>query len=437
MGAKKNAPPEIYPLFIAGKSNDLMIKGGDFYALWNEQKGMWSTDQNDVIGLIDDAMEQYKKENSEMLGNARILYMWSSKTGSIDDWVKYVKRQQLCDNWHQLDEKIIFANSPVSREDYASKRLSYALEPGDHKCWDEIVDTLYDPSERHKIEWAIGSIVSGDSKFIQKFCVFYGDHGTGKGTIMKIIDRMFDGYCVAFSAKNLGSANKDFALEPFKDNPLVAIDQDGDLSHIEDNTRLNTLVSHEEMTVNEKFKAQYGMKFSTMLFIGSNKPVKITDSRSGIIRRLIDISPSGRTIPYKKYLQLMKGVAFEYGAIAQHCLDVYESDPYYYNNYIPKDMISATNDFYNFMEENFDELKEKNGTSLNDAWFKYSSYVSEAKVPYPYSKRVFKEELKNYFKVFKERHQIGDRQYRNWYEGLKLEKFGYLRNRRKKSLRVG
>lgn len=424
MGAKKGAPPEIYPLFIAGKRNDLMIKGGDFYALWNEDKGMWSTDQNDVIALVDRAMEKFKKDNTDKLDGAKIMYMWNSKNGSIDDWVKYVKRQQLRDSWHQLDQKIIFANSPVSREDYASKRLSYALEEGEHKCWDEILDTLYDPEERHKIEWAIGSIVSGDSKKIQKFCVFYGDQGTGKGTIMKIIDGMFDGYCAAFSAKNLGNSNKDFALEPFKDNPLIAIDQDGDLSHIEDNTRLNTLVSHEEMTVNEKFKAQYGMKFSTMLFIGSNKPVKITDSRSGIIRRLIDISPSGRTIPYRKYLQLIKGVTFEYGAIAKHCLDVYQSDPYYYNNYIPKDMMSATNDFYNFMEENFEELHEQNGISLNDAWFKYNTYVGEAKVPYPYSKRVFKEELKNYFKIFKERHQIGDRQYRNWYSGLKLEKFG-------------
>lgn len=424
MGAKKNAPPEIYPLFITGVSKDLMIKGGDFYALWNEETQMWSTHQNDIIGLIDHAMEKYKKENETLLGNAKIMYMWNSKTGSIDDWVKFVKRQQLCDNWHQLDQSLVFANTDSKREDYSSRKLSYSLEAGEHKCWDEILGTLYSPEERHKIEWGIGSIVAGDSKHIQKFFVFYGDQGTGKGTIMKIIADMFDGYCAAFSAKNLGSANREFALEPFKDNPLVAIDQDGDLSHIEDNTRLNTLVSHEEMTVNEKFKAQYGMKFSAMLFIGSNKPVKITDSRSGIIRRLIDISPTGKTIPYRKYLQLTKGVTFEYGAIAQHCLEVYKKDPYYYNNYIPKDMMSATNDFFNFMEECFEEFKETDCVTLNDAWFKYNAYVTEAKVPFPYSKRVFKEELKNYFRVYKERHQSKDQYYRNWYQGLKLEKFG-------------
>ena len=83
-----------------------------------------------------------------------------------------------------------------------------------------------------------------------------------------------------------------FALEPFKANPLVAIQHDGDLSRIEDNTRLNSIVSHEEMTVNEKFKSAYTQRFHSFLFIGTNRPVKITEAKSGILRRLIDVSPS-------------------------------------------------------------------------------------------------------------------------------------------------
>ena len=30
---------EIYPKFIIKKSNDLMIRGGDFYAIWVEELG--------------------------------------------------------------------------------------------------------------------------------------------------------------------------------------------------------------------------------------------------------------------------------------------------------------------------------------------------------------------------------------------------------------
>ena len=84
------------------------------------------------------------------------------------------------------------------------------------------------------------------------------------------------GYYSVFDAKALGSSSNSFALEAFKANPLVAIQHDGDLSKIEDNTRLNSLVSHELMTVNEKFKSAYSSRFNAFLFMGTNKPVKIT-----------------------------------------------------------------------------------------------------------------------------------------------------------------
>ena len=192
-----------------------------------------------------------------------------------------------------LDENVIFANTKTRKEDYASKKLSYNIESGDISAYDKLISTLYSPEERHKIEWAIGAIVTGDSKYIQKFMVFYGAAGTGKSTILNIIQELFEGYYSVFDAKALGSSNNSFALEAFKSNPLIAIQHDGDLSRIEDNTRLNSLVSHEMMTVNEKFKSTYTNQFKCFLFMGTNKPVKITDAKSGLIRRLIDVSPTG------------------------------------------------------------------------------------------------------------------------------------------------
>lgn len=402
-----------------------MIRGGDFYAVWDEEKGCWSTSQDDVVNMIDNEMEKYKAANSENLGNARIAYMWDADSGSIDKWRKYVTRQ-VADNYHPLDEKLVFSNSEPRREDYSSKHLDYALEDGPHDAWDELIGTLYSPDERHKIEWMIGAVVSGESKTLQKFLVFYGDSGTGKSTILNVIQKLFDGYYGMFDAKALGSANAEFALEAFKSNPLVAIQHDGDLSRIEDNTRLNSLVSHEEIPINEKFKSQYSMKIHSMLFMGTNRPVKITDSKSGVIRRLIDVSPTGNKIPNRRYNQLVKNVNFELGAIAKHCLDVFEEDPHYYDDYVPKSMVGATNDFFNFMEEYFEEFKSKDYVTLNDAWFKYRVYCDDAKVPFPYSKRIFKEELKNYFKTFRERGVVDGEQHRNLYSGLKLEKFGIL-----------
>ena len=419
---KKTGPAEIYPVFVTKNSKDLMIRGGDFYAIWDERKGLWSQSQDDVVDLIDEALDKFKETNPA-LADARVLYLWNGDTGMIDKWHKYCQKQ-MRDNFHPLDEKLTFTNSEVRREDYSSKRLPYALEEGDISAWDELVGTLYSPEERHKIEWAIGSIVSGESKDIQKFLVFYGPGGTGKSTILNIILKLFDGYYTLFDAKSLGSGSDAFALEPFKNNPLVAVQQDGDLSRIEDNTRLNSLVSHEEMIVNEKYSKLYSTRFHCMLFMGTNKPVKITDSRSGVIRRLIDVSPTEKKFSLKKYNQLIKQINFELGAIAWHCLKVYEENKTAYEHYIPKSMIGATNYFYNFMEENLFDFRE-NGTTLNQAWAKYNEYCSEAKVPYPYSKMVFKEELKSYFKTFKERgYDSEGKQVWNHYSDLKVSKFG-------------
>lgn len=393
----KQGITEVYPKFIIKKSADLMIRGGDFYAVWVEEYGLWSTDENDALRLIDEEVRKfYEDYKTKAEGTIKALYMWDADSGIIDKWHKYCQKQ-MRDSFHMLDENLIFSNTETSKTDYASKKLSYPLETGEPKAWNKLVSTLYSEEERKKIEWAIGSIVSGDSKKIQKFMVLYGAAGTGKSTILNVIQQLFDGYYTVFDAKALGSSSNSFALEAFKSNPLVAIQHDGDLSKIEDNTRLNSLVSHELMTVNEKFKSTYANRFKAFLFMGTNKPVKITDGKSGLIRRLIDVSPSGNKLSPSDYKTTTKQISFELGAIANHCKEVYLSDPGRYDDYIPTTMLGASNDFYNFILDSYHIFVNQDGVTLKSAWELYKTYCDDAKVPYPYSQRNFKEELKNYF----------------------------------------
>ena len=418
---------EIYPKFIIKRSNDLMIRGGDFYAIWVEERGLWSTDEQDAIRLIDQELDKYAETNRDKFdGHAKVLHLWDAETGMVDRWHKYCQQQMRSDDrsYHMLDEKLIFSNSETNKKDYASKRLSYPLEAGSIAAFDKLISTLYTEEERHKLEWAIGSIVSGDSKKIQKFMVLYGAAGTGKSTILNIIQRLFEGYYSVFDAKALGSSSNSFALEAFKTNPLVAIQHDGDLSKIEDNTRLNSLVSHEMMTINEKFKSTYSNKFKCFLFMGTNRPVKITDAKSGLIRRLIDVSPSGKKVNPKEYKQLVKQVEFELGAIAYHCREVYLNNPGAYDDYIPIAMMGASNDFYNFILESYHVFKKEDGTTLKAAWEMYKNYCEDAKVSYPLSQRLFKEELKNYFWDFNERFNFDDgTRVRSYYSGFRTDKF--------------
>lgn len=419
---------EIYPRFIIPtrkKSSDLMIRGGDFYAVWMEDRGLWSTDEGDVLQAIDHELDLYLEENKEVFADykVKVLHMWDAQTGMVDVWHKYCQKQ-LRDSYHPLDEKLIFSNMKSVKEDYASKRLSYPLEKGDIDAYDKLMSVLYSEDERRKIEWAIGAVVSGDSQNIQKFIVLYGEAGTGKSTVLNIIDELFGEYCISFESKALGQANASFALEQFRSNPLVAIDHEGNLSRLEDNTRLNSIVSHDKMIVNEKFKAPYENRFKCFLFIGTNEPVRITNAKSGLLRRLIDVSPTGNKVPGREYKKLVKQIDFELGAIASHCLEVYKSDPDLYDNYIPVAMLDASNDFYNFVVDSYTVFKKEDGVSLKAAYEMYKVYCEEARVSYPYPRRAFKEELKNYFKEYYERYATEDgTRVRSYYKIFRVEKF--------------
>ena len=417
---------EIYPKFIVKKSSDLMIRGGDFYAVWDEGTGMWSTDEQDVIRMIDQQLDIYAAEHKGEFDDGigiKILHMWDSESGMIDKWHRYCQKH-MRDSFHMLDDKLIFSNTNTKKEDYASHKLTYPLELGDISAYDKLISKLYSEEERKKIEWAIGAVISGDSKYIQKFLVFYGDPGSGKSTVLKIMEKLFDGYYAAFDAKSLGSSNNSFALEAFRNNPLVGIQHEGDLSRIEDNTRLNSLVSHETMMVNEKFKSAYENSFRCFLFMATNKPVKITDAKSGLIRRLIDVSPTGDKFSQREYNELKEQINFELGGIAYHCLQVYEENKNAFDNYIPITMLGASNDFYNFVEDSYPIFNKGESISLSTAWEMYKVYCNEARVLYPLSQRVFKEELKNYFYEYKERGYRDDgTRVRSVYIGFRKDRF--------------
>ena len=420
----KRGEIDIYPDFKIGKWKDLMIRGKAFYSIWDEKKCRWSTDEYDVARIIDEELNKYYEDNRSRfeMSHVDIKYMSSYGSNSWKAWKQYLKDSP--DNYKQLDNKVIFSNTDVKKEDYCSKQLSYPLKKGSTKAYDEMMSVLYEPEERQKIEWAIGAIISGDAKKIQKFLVFYGEPGTGKSTVLEIIQQMFPGYYSIFEAKALVSSNNTFALEQFKSNPLIAIQHDGDLSKIEDNSKLNSVISHEEIVVNEKFKAQYSMRSNCFMFMATNKAVKITDAKAGLIRRLIDVRPTGRRIEADRFYELRDQIEFELSGIAFKCLDIYQKlGKDYYNKYRPTDMMYKTDPFFNFVEDHYILFENQDGISLKQAYNLYKEYCNETNASYTLQMYVFREELKNYFKKFDDLKKIDGVQIRSYYSGFLTDKF--------------
>lgn len=419
---------EIYPDFNNINSKDLMVRGGKFKAVWNEEKGLWSTDEFDIQRMVDRQILDKKNEvQSRTDETVKALLLKNNSNGKWAEYINYIKR--LPDNAKPLNGKIIFANSEIKKSDYATFKLPYSIGEGSLDSYEKIISTLYDPEERAKIEWAIGAIISGDAQKIQKFLVLYGDAGTGKGTILNIIEELFklndkEKYTAKFEGKELGLSTSAFATSAFANNPLIAIQSDGNLSKIQDNTTLNSIIAHEEILIKEKYIPAYPMRIKSFLFMGTNQPVKITDAKSGIIRRLIDVRPSGRLLSSEEYDIHTEQVKFELGAIANHCLEVYRSmGKNYYAHYKPIDMMFKTDPFYNFVEDSFYIFKRDDGVQLKNAWEMYKQYCDDALIGKRLQQYEFREELKNYFKSFDQVTRIEGKQVRSYYSGFLCEKF--------------
>lgn len=419
---RESGTTEVYIDFKVFNSKDLMTRGKSFYAIYDPVKKIWTKDEMVVVRLVDS--EIMKTVNKLQSSEKTISYglMEDYQSGNWQKYISYIKNMP--DNWKPLDNQIYFSNDELTRESHATRKLPYARHQGSIKNYDRLMGVLYEEPERDKLEWAVGAILTGDSKHIQKFITLYGNAGSGKSTFLNIVQKLVEGYYISFDAKSLAGYDS-FGIEVFKTNPLVAIQHDGDLSKIEDNSLLNSIISHEEIVMNEKHKPKYSMKINCFLFLGTNKPVSISDTKSGLLRRLIDVHPSGEKVSKTEYTKLVHNINFELGAIADYCIKKYQTmGEDYYQDYQPQEMMFETNTVYNFVFENFLVFEHGDYFQLKQLYDMYRQYCEESGESYPLKKRVFRAEMKSYFNSFFDTTRIDDgRQIRSVYRDFKSDIF--------------
>lgn len=421
--ALKSGTTEVRPAWRVLRFKDLMIRGKSFYAVYNPETHFWSTEEYDLMRIVDaDVARRFKEASERVDGSVWARYLGDYDSKTYSDYKAWMSK--LPDVHHPLDSKILFADQTPRREDYVTRRLSYSLSDDPCPAYEELMSTLYDPDEREKLEWGIGAVFAGDSKWIQKFFVLYGSAGSGKSTVLNLISRLMDDQIAVFDAAALGRTSDQFALEPFKSNPRVAIQHDGNLVKIADNSRLNSLISHEPMVMNEKGKSLYEFTSEAMLFVGTNLPVRITDSKSGLTRRLIDVEPSGRKLDIQRYNDIMSRIEDERGSIVRHCIEVYRTKgSSYYDDYKPISMMSKTNPIFNFLDFYQDELDDEEGVSLKRIYEMYKEYSQTYSDGNLYPMYKFKDEIRDYFEEFHDRIMIDGISRRKVYKGLLKSKF--------------
>jgi hypothetical protein len=425
--AKKGKPGsefyEVFPDFKVKRFSDLMVRGGAFYAIWNQKKGLWSTDEYDVQALVDAELRAFGKKLEEKQElPVRVKYLRDFSSSAWSQFRLFIGR--ISDNYTQLDTEIAFSGMEVHKDDHISKRLPYPLEEGLTQAFDTLFGTLYDEENLTKLMWAIGSVLYGDSKRIQKFYVLFGLPGTGKSTTLNLIEKLLDEHVSSFEASLLTNASSTFALDALKNNPLVAVDHEGDLSRIRNNSVLTSVVSHDRLVINVKYQHPFSIKLNTTLFIATNKPVMITERASGIIRRLIDIRPSGRVTSSRDYESLVNQIDFELAAIAYKCLAVYSQlGRNHYNHYVPLDMMYRTNIFFNFVDEYYLEFVRDDMITLSRAWSMYKQFCEETGITKKLARHAFRDELKNYWRKFYPITRIDGIQIRSVYKGFNTDVF--------------
>lgn len=425
---------KVRPYFLNHSSNDVFIKDKEFYAVWDYRNNIWSTSIYTLIDIIDEEVAKEVSRLQKMDPTTKYVQckMAHDDTKLLEEFNKWCKRQD--DNFKPMNCKVKFANEKIRKTDYCDFKLPYSIEDGPRYNYDELMTNLYEPEEIDKIEWAIGAIITGDSKTIEKAIAFYGDPGSGKSTVLKIISNMFKlnrtrKYYGPISTKDLAKKNDNFSASSLKDYKLILIDHDANLTHLDENTTLNTIISHEPTRANSKYGSDTVVENPVgFLMLATNGFINMTDAKSGLKRRFIVVNSKGSyLIDPLRYDELMDGIKDEYGSIAYHCKERYlEMGIDYYKDYEPLEMYEFSNALYNWVSEEWklnlsDTQMYRDGISLNDAWTHYKEYCEESGYK-PGKKTDFKIDMCSYFETEENYRDSYGKKHRYFFTRLKPDK---------------
>lgn len=399
-------------------SKDVMVRGHEIKSFYNEEKGLWEKEnvKSGFIKLVDKELKKEaeifnQKENSS---NERVvissLYEYDSKEVEVyDKWLNHFPDNAM----PVFDSKIIFDDTKVTKDMHATFKLDYHPQEGSIDNWNEFLHGIFpEEEEAEKIEWMIGALAKGETTKddFQYLFVLKGSPGTGKSSVLNFItDVLFPGYSSKFDIEKVVDSYDKFNLTQFKENPLIAIDHDGDLSKITKNDDINKICSHNDITINEKgIKAYTLHRPISLMIVCTNGDIDLGID-SGMLRRLIEVTPCNAAPFENAYFNALLGrCVFERAAIVQHCIDVYNKLglKHYKNLSKNKTRVMSNNLVYQFVNEHRIEYITNDFCRRPEEYQKYLNmlkmelHISEPEKESVGKHRYFNEEFGKYWDKF-------------------------------------
>ncbi len=326
----------------------------------------WTLNQNELVDVVDDHGFYIANKLRAEYPEATVHYelMNSSGAGRMHAFNGFCKDYGAEQNTIVFDAKILFSNHEIVRDDYATTQLTYMPIEGNTPNFDELFGTLYEAEQLEKILWFVGAALTDNMDRVEKMLYLFGRKGTGKGTVIKLLNMIFQDYVGSISLQRL-TGSSEFAGDGLGTKPIL-IDSDTDMRRVTNDTLLLKVVSHEEIIINRKNQQPYPYTFKGLIVAASNQEPDVRNSDAGITRRLLVARPSDKRVPGNRYTYLIDQIQHEIPFIAQLAIDTFNQlGVYRYDKDVDVKIVADQDIVFRFVRENAVLLRQ--GISLTEA----------------------------------------------------------------------
>lgn len=400
-------------------SKDAVSRGGQLYGYWDGERWNSLLEGDTKLRMtINDKLYKYMEDKYK--GQPGVRFTSPLLNSGSRDYRDFIKSYSGNPNI-EFDTTIFYKSDTPARDMYSTYQLPYDPQDIPTPTFDKMMDKWYEKDSQERILWLLGASLSNNMKNLEKFLFIYGKGGAGKGSLIKVIEQVYGKYIHKIDVAKLASKDS-FATSQVRNVP-VFVDDDADLSRVENQPTFLKMTAHEKVEINKKNKEQYYAKFEGLLIIASNKPFDMGKAAdANLERRVVTAYTTGETFPPEEYFKLMEKVKTEVPGIAYKAIQTYNTLGINYIKMLRPDarMRVMSDDTYDFLRQNVasgvitDPITYK---KLGDIYKDYLEDMGWSTTGY---KKRIKQEALNYFKNFDEQTKTGGP--KNVFSDLDLER---------------